>query len=144
MNKFLTLAGILIVALVLVFAFTAQADSELKWSNPDSANGTLILSGVVVSNAMILGAITNNGLTTVSTSWTNANGVAAVSNVFVRAGGNVIVGAGGTITVPAGSIASASLAGNKFTGVITNGIGAASTSYLWIVNGVVTNALIQP
>jgi len=33
---------------------------------------------------------------------------------------------------------------NGFTGVITNGIGAASTTRLWIVSGTITNATTLP
>jgi hypothetical protein len=78
-----------------------------------------------------------------------------VTNSISSVVGKVTFTAAGVSTISAGSISNADisatagisptkLSGNLFSGVITNGLGSASTSRLWIVSGIITNATTLP
>lgn len=83
------LKTVLIVVMVLVVG-SVFADSELRWSNPASANGTYIMSGAVVSNCTFTGASpsltgTGTNIMTGITTISNATGAAFYgSNVTAK------------------------------------------------------------
>lgn len=125
------------LALVVIMASVGWVvgDSTLRWSNPESQNGTFILDNVVVTNSTMTGG---NGTAsfsnlTVTTAITlpagsvgaddiaagtmanqmivsNANDVLYISNLTVKVLGSV--------TVPAGSIASASIAAGNMNNLM--------------------------
>lgn len=85
--------------------------------------------------------LTAGNTTNFPTAWSNANGVLAPSNVFVRAGGNLAVGAGGTVTVPAGSVAAASIAAGNLANAMT--VSNAAT-VVYAANITVTTGITVP